>query len=183
MDGGFYYASDASGRSEIWKIRVDDGKATQITTDGGFEPREAPDGRSLFYVDAPHQNGLGRGAKLKRVSVDGGPTSVALSGVPPGAWDVTDTGIVFRIGCTRSVAGFTGGRYRPVLQLRRRSRSADRHAPLHGRALRRLPLVVGLARWPLGARQPHRQLAARHRRCRSTSVDSNPPCKSGSKPP
>ena len=90
-----YYASDASGRSEIWKIRVDDGKATQITTDGGFEPREAPDGRSLFYVDAPHENGLGQGSKLKRVSVDGGPTSVALSGVPPGAWDVTDTGIVF----------------------------------------------------------------------------------------
>ena len=93
-----YYASDASGRSEIWKIRVDDGQATQITTDGGFEPREAPDGRTLFYVDAPHQNGLGPGAKLKQVSVDGGPTSVALSGVPAGAWDVTDTGIVFVVG-------------------------------------------------------------------------------------
>lgn len=90
-----YYASDASGRSEIWKIRVDDGKATQITTDGGYEPREAPDGRSLFYVDAPYQNGLGRGSTLKQVAVDGGPTSIALSGVPPGAWDVTDTGIVF----------------------------------------------------------------------------------------
>jgi Tol biopolymer transport system component len=93
-----YYASDASGRSEIWKIRVDGGKATQITTDGGFEPREAPDGRRLFYVDAPHQNGLGRGSTLKQVSVDGGPASVALSGVPPGAWDVTDTGIVFLSG-------------------------------------------------------------------------------------
>ena len=46
-------------------------------------------------MDAPHQNGLGRGAKLKRASVEGGPTSFALSGVPPGAWDVTDTGIVF----------------------------------------------------------------------------------------
>jgi Tol biopolymer transport system component len=90
-----YFASDASGRSEIWKIRVDDGKATQITTDGGFEPREAPDGRSVFYVDAAHQNGLGRGAQLKQISVDGGPASVALSGVPPGAWDMTDTGIVF----------------------------------------------------------------------------------------
>ncbi len=90
-----YYASDASGRSEIWKIGVDDGKATQITTDGGFEPREAPDGRSLFYVVAAHRNGLGAGSTLKQVSVDGGPTSVVLSGVPPGAWDVTDTGIVF----------------------------------------------------------------------------------------
>ena len=93
-----YYASDASGRSEIWRIRVDGGKAIQITADGGFEPREAPDGRSLFYVDAPHQNGLVRGSTLKQVSVDGGPTTVALSGVPPGAWDVTDTGIVFLSG-------------------------------------------------------------------------------------
>ena len=100
-----YYASDASGRSEIWKIRVDDGKATQITTDGGFEPREAPDGRSLFYVDAPHQNGLGPGSKLKQVSVDGGPTSVALSGVPSGAWDVTDTGIVFVSGAPGASPG------------------------------------------------------------------------------
>ena len=53
------------------------------------------DGRSLFYVDAAHRNGLGAGSTLKQISVDGGPTSVVLSGVPPGAWDVTDTGIVF----------------------------------------------------------------------------------------
>ena len=93
-----YYASDASGRSEIWKTRVDGGTATRITRDGGFEPREAPDGRSLFYVDASPQNGLSRGATLKQVSVDGGPTSVVVSGVPPGAWDVTETGIVFVAG-------------------------------------------------------------------------------------
>jgi Tol biopolymer transport system component len=93
-----YYASDASGRSQIWKIRVEGGQPIQITTDGGFEPREGPDGRSLFYVDAPHRNGLTRGAALKRISVDGGPSSVALSGVPPGAWDVTDSGIVFLAG-------------------------------------------------------------------------------------
>jgi Tol biopolymer transport system component len=93
-----YYASDASGRSQIWKIRVQGGQPIQITTDGGFEPREAPDGRTLFYVDAPHSNGLTRGATLKRISVDGGAPSVALTGVPPGAWDVTDSGIVFLTG-------------------------------------------------------------------------------------
>jgi dipeptidyl aminopeptidase/acylaminoacyl peptidase len=130
LDGRWiYYASDASGRSEIWKIRVDDGKASQITTDGGYEPREAPDGRSLFYVDAPHQNGLGRGSTLKQVSVDGGPSSVALSGVPPGAWDVTDTGIVFLSGApgpsqgseaaadTIQVYSFTDRRVRRIGQL------------------------------------------------------------------
>jgi Tol biopolymer transport system component len=90
-----YYASDVSGRSEIWKIRAEGGTPVQITTDGGFEPREAPDGRSLYYVDAPHQHGLVVGSTLKRISSDGGPVSVVVSGVPPGAWDVTDTGIVF----------------------------------------------------------------------------------------
>jgi Tol biopolymer transport system component len=100
-----YYASDASGRTEIWKVGVDGGKATQITTDGGFEPREASDGRNLFYLDAPQQNGLARGANLKQVSVDGGPSSVVLAGVPPGAWDVTDSGIVFLSGAPGPVLG------------------------------------------------------------------------------
>ena len=120
-----YYASDASGRSEIWKISVRDGKATQITTGGGFEPREASDGRSLYYVDAPEQNGLTRGARLKQVSVDGGPASVILAGVPPGAWDVTDTGIVFVSGApgptqgsgvadTIQFYGFADRRVRPI---------------------------------------------------------------------
>jgi dipeptidyl aminopeptidase/acylaminoacyl peptidase len=100
-----YYGSDASGRSEIWKIRVDGGPAIQITTDGGFDPREAPDGRTLFYLDAPHANGLTSGARLKQVSVDGGPSSLALSGVAPGAWDVTDTGIVFVSGAPGPALG------------------------------------------------------------------------------
>jgi Tol biopolymer transport system component len=100
-----YYASDASGRSDIWKIPADGGVATQLTTDGGFEPREAPDGRSLFYVDAPHKNGLVAGSTVKQISVDGGPASIVVSGIPPGAWDVTARGIVFVSGTVGPSAG------------------------------------------------------------------------------
>jgi Tol biopolymer transport system component len=42
-----YYASNASGRSEIWKIPAAGGTPRRLTTDGGFEPREAPDGRTI----------------------------------------------------------------------------------------------------------------------------------------
>ena len=35
------------------------------------------------------------GATLKRISTAGGPASVVYSGVNPGAWEVTDAGILF----------------------------------------------------------------------------------------
>jgi Tol biopolymer transport system component len=93
-----YYASDASGRSEIWKIPSGDGKALQITTDGAFEPREAPDGASIYYIAAPRSNGLRAGSTVKQVPVNGGSSREVLAGVSPGAWDVTDEGIVYVTG-------------------------------------------------------------------------------------
>ena len=70
----------------------------QLTRQGGFEPREASDGRSLYYVDAPRSNGLWLAAQLKRVDVTGGLESVVSRGIRPGAWDITDTGVVFVTG-------------------------------------------------------------------------------------
>jgi dipeptidyl aminopeptidase/acylaminoacyl peptidase len=93
-----YYASSASGRSEIWKIPAAGGTPVRLTTDGGFEPRESPDGRAIYYVDRSVGNGLTSPATLKQVSSAGGAETVVLSGIPPGAWDVTDRGIVFVTG-------------------------------------------------------------------------------------
>jgi Tol biopolymer transport system component len=81
-----YYASNTSGRSEIWKIPAAGGTPTRLTTDGGFEPRESPDGRTIYYVDARVGNGLVLAATLKQVPSAGGAETVVLSGVPPGAW-------------------------------------------------------------------------------------------------
>ena len=44
-----YFASDRSGRNEIWKQRLGD-EATQVTRDGGFQALESPDGRFLYYM-------------------------------------------------------------------------------------------------------------------------------------
>jgi Tol biopolymer transport system component len=90
-----YYASDASGRSEIWKIALTGKTLIQLTHGGGFEPRESSDGQRVFYLDAPLTNGLGQPGLLKQVPAVGGPESDVIRGPRPGAWDVTGAGIVF----------------------------------------------------------------------------------------
>jgi dipeptidyl aminopeptidase/acylaminoacyl peptidase len=96
-DGGWvYYASDVSGRSEVWRMASSGGPSKQITTGGGFEPREASDGRSLYFVDRfRNAEGLGTPVRLKQVSVDGGKERTVFADARAGAWDVTDRGIVF----------------------------------------------------------------------------------------
>jgi hypothetical protein len=93
-----YYASSASGRSEVWKSPAAGGTPVRLTSGGGFSPRESPDGRIIYYLDAPAGNGLSRPATLKQVSSAGGAETVVISGVAPGAWDVSDRGIVFVTG-------------------------------------------------------------------------------------
>jgi Tol biopolymer transport system component len=98
-DGAWiYYGSNASGRSEIWKIPAAGGTPVRLTTHGGFEPRESPDGRTIYYVDARVGNGLVTAGTLKQIPSAGGVEAAVLSGVPPGAWDLTDRGIVFVTG-------------------------------------------------------------------------------------
>jgi Tol biopolymer transport system component len=93
-----FYASALSGRSEIWKMRPDGSDRVQLTSEGGFEPRAAPDGRSLYFVDAQRAIGLGIQANLKRLSIEGGRAELVYSGLFTGAWDVTDSGITFIMG-------------------------------------------------------------------------------------
>jgi Tol biopolymer transport system component len=91
-----YYVSDTSGRSEIWRIPAAGGQATKITSGGAFEPREASDGRTLYYVDrARRPEDLGPVVNLKQVPAAGGEERVIFSGVRPGTWDITDRGIIF----------------------------------------------------------------------------------------
>ena len=60
-----YYASNESGRSEIWKMHADGGGRVKLTSEGGFEPRESPDGQSVYFIDARAavRSGAGRHAQ------------------------------------------------------------------------------------------------------------------------
>jgi Tol biopolymer transport system component len=69
-----YFASTRAGLiADIWRVAADGGQATRITHNGGFEPRESPDGRYLFYLDRPPA-GLAADAttRVMRQSLEGG---------------------------------------------------------------------------------------------------------------
>jgi Tol biopolymer transport system component len=46
-----YFYSNRTGRPEIWKIPAQGGEEIQVTTDGGHESFESPDGKLLYYED------------------------------------------------------------------------------------------------------------------------------------
>jgi Tol biopolymer transport system component len=98
-----YYAAAASGRPEIWKIPAAGGTPVQLTTRGGLDPRESPDGKSVYFrapPTGPGGNPFAAPATLERMSVDGGRVSTVLSGVRQGRWDLTDAGILFLTGAS-----------------------------------------------------------------------------------
>lgn len=105
-----YFSSNRSGRSTIWRMAAAGGGLVQLTSDGGFDPRESPDGRSVYFIDEPRSFGLGRASTLKRVSANGGPVEVVDVQVLPGAWDMTDSGIVFVADRSEGVGSSRGGR-------------------------------------------------------------------------
>jgi len=124
-----YFASTRLSRTGIWKIGTDGSGLTRLTSDVGFDPHESPDGRSVYFIDRPGEGGLGGRTTLKRVAVDSGPVEIVDLMVMPGAWDVTDTGIVFvadiveatidlsRGANTLQAYDFTDGRIRTIGQL------------------------------------------------------------------
>ena len=51
-DGAWiYYSSNRTGRYEVWKTPARNaGSAVQVTRDGGYNPSESADGRTLYFV-------------------------------------------------------------------------------------------------------------------------------------
>ncbi|MFN6201292.1 MAG: winged helix-turn-helix domain-containing protein [Acidobacteriota bacterium] len=45
-----YFTSDRNGRDQIWKMPTEGGSTIQLTQNGGFEPMEAPDGKTVYYT-------------------------------------------------------------------------------------------------------------------------------------
>jgi Tol biopolymer transport system component len=95
-DGGWiYFVSSQGGASAIWRVRSTGGEPARLTSEAGFEPRESPDGRTIYFVDRQRGSGPGAPATLRAVPVEGGPSKVIPAAVIPGAWDMTDSGILF----------------------------------------------------------------------------------------
>ncbi len=87
-----YFYSNRTGRPEIWKIPAEGGEEIQVTTDGGHESFESPDGKFLYYEDYGVK-GLRSVATADSPAVREG--TVVLSTVRPGYWAVAEKGIYF----------------------------------------------------------------------------------------
>jgi dipeptidyl aminopeptidase/acylaminoacyl peptidase len=66
-DGRFlYFASNRTGRFEIWRVPRGGGTEEQLTHDGGAAPLESYDGQTLYYM-----RNFGRGPLLARPTAGG----------------------------------------------------------------------------------------------------------------
>jgi len=98
VDGRWiYFSSDRSGRLEVWKIPAAGGPAMPVTRNGGAQPKEGPDGRTIFYLDRipKGSGGFSGTSRLMQVPVDGGEETPVLESIRFGLWAVTQAGIVF----------------------------------------------------------------------------------------
>jgi serine/threonine protein kinase len=89
-----YFYSTRSKSEEVWKMPAKEGEAeaVQLTTGGGHESFESPDGKLLYYEDF----GV-KGLRSMPIETYSGPTEgqVVLASVRPGFWAVTQMGIYF----------------------------------------------------------------------------------------
>ncbi len=83
---------DRTGRTEIWKMPAEGGEMVQVTTGGGHESFESPDGKLLYYEDYGVK-GLQSHSHRSILSPKEGP--VVLPSVRPGYWAVAEKGIYF----------------------------------------------------------------------------------------
>jgi Tol biopolymer transport system component len=98
-DGHWIYYTVTAGAAlpDIWRIPAEGGAAQQVTPNGGFEPKVAPDGQHLYYLDRPpaSMGGSQVVSRLMRMPLDGGEAELIYDQVPPSYWSVTEYGVVF----------------------------------------------------------------------------------------
>lgn len=88
-----YFASDRTGRYEVWKVPFGGGELVQVTRNGGFVPIEAPDGQWLYYTKSYYGE-----PGLWRIPVRGGEEDPVMRQFKPEnwvAWTVGNKGVYF----------------------------------------------------------------------------------------
>jgi Tol biopolymer transport system component/DNA-binding winged helix-turn-helix (wHTH) protein len=130
-----YFTSDRSGRPEVWRVPVEGGEPSRLTREGGLQPQQGPDGRTLFYLDRLPAGtfGVSGTSRLMQVPVAGGKEEVVLDRIRFGLWSVTQNGIVFlTAGADADAIDFYGFGARDVRRLGTLPFRASRIAGLGG---------------------------------------------------
>ena len=84
-----YFASNRTGRQEVWKMPADgSAREVQVTRNGGWRSRESFDGKTLYFqkLDLPG---------LFRMPVDGGTEERFADVRSPEDWQLTQDGIYY----------------------------------------------------------------------------------------
>jgi Tol biopolymer transport system component/DNA-binding winged helix-turn-helix (wHTH) protein len=91
-----YFNSDRGGMFQIWKAPATGGAAVPVTKGVGYQARESPDGRYLYFAKGPNTSGLWR------VALEHGQEAqeeMVLQDLPfagfRAEWDILDSGIYF----------------------------------------------------------------------------------------
>lgn len=81
LDGSaIYFSSNRTGQWQIWRHSLATGNEQQVTTRGGFDGMEGPDGKSLIYV------GDMGGTQLRRMTLGRPQEDVPLASLGQGLW-------------------------------------------------------------------------------------------------
>jgi Tol biopolymer transport system component/DNA-binding winged helix-turn-helix (wHTH) protein len=85
-----YFSSKRTGRMEAWKHSLESGEELQVTRDGGFNPHESNDGRSVYFAKFDE-------AGIWSVPSRGGAERLVVPDKPQvlywGHWALTETGL------------------------------------------------------------------------------------------
>jgi len=90
-----YFCSTRTGSPQIWKMPVDDGKAVQVTQDGGEESQVSPDGRFLYFIRSKGLSWTYRETSLWKIPVEGGPETLVMETIHSGYWSLTQNGMCY----------------------------------------------------------------------------------------
>jgi len=86
-----YFTSEQTGRYEIWRASAGGGQESQVTRQGGFDPRESPDGKQLYYTKKRNVS------EIWKVSPEGGAEAPVLTDPAAatdfGWWQPFDDGV------------------------------------------------------------------------------------------
>lgn len=81
-DGKYlYFASDRTGRYEVWRLILENGQQQEITQNGGFAPLESPDGATIYYTNNQFDH-----PEVMRVPRDGGMETQVSPILRPVTW-------------------------------------------------------------------------------------------------
>ena len=86
---GVYFASDRTGRYEVWRVPAAGGEAVQVTRDGGYMALESPDGGTLYYTK------MSRIGTLYSRPLDAGDEKQVLEHVPVRGFAVFQDGVYY----------------------------------------------------------------------------------------